>query len=160
MKDKLYLILGYSGLIPFVGFAALSFSNWFLPEQITVMQIGYALMISSFLGGMHWLRAVKVGCPFYLGLSLIPSVLGLGVLIFYALTHSALALIGAAILLILNFIIDRRALKKADDIPPEFMRFRFILTGLASLSVLITFLGLITVADGLIHILDIVKSMI
>ncbi|SFB99131.1 Protein of unknown function [Marinospirillum celere] len=55
-------LLGYAGLIPFVGLAAVTF---FLPEpypQYSISaQMAYAAVILSFLTGIHWGYGIQTG---------------------------------------------------------------------------------------------------
>jgi len=52
---RLIHTLGYAGLLPFVGLAALL---WLLPPDlqawVAIAQAGYAALIASFMGGVHW----------------------------------------------------------------------------------------------------------
>jgi hypothetical protein len=56
------LLLGYLGLVPFVGPALLI---WFLDEQtsllLSTVQIAYAALIISFMGGVQWGYAIRQG---------------------------------------------------------------------------------------------------
>ena len=60
--------LGYAGALPFLGLSVALF--WlghgisrmaFLPSQISLLSLSYGAIILSFLGGLHWGRAVT--CP-------------------------------------------------------------------------------------------------
>ena len=59
--------LGYAGALPFLGLGAALFgagdgiSDIFLPSQISFALLSYGAIILSFLGGLHWGRAVT--CP-------------------------------------------------------------------------------------------------
>lgn len=52
---RLILVLGYGGLMPFVGLAALL---WLLEGELQIWVamalVGYAALIASFMGGVHW----------------------------------------------------------------------------------------------------------
>ena len=56
--------LGYAGALPFLGLSAALFgagdgiSDIFLPSQISFALLSYGAIILSFLGGLHWGRAV------------------------------------------------------------------------------------------------------
>ena len=56
--------LGYAGALPFFGLSAALFgtgdgiSDIFLPSQISFALLSYGAIILSFLGGLHWGRAV------------------------------------------------------------------------------------------------------
>ena len=59
--------LGYAGALPFLGLSAALFwagdgiLDIFLPSQLSFALLSYGAIILSFLGGLHWGRAVT--CP-------------------------------------------------------------------------------------------------
>jgi hypothetical protein len=53
---QIHLILGYSGLIPFIGLSALTIYGW-QPAQFLLLS--YAALILSFLGGVVWMATIQ-----------------------------------------------------------------------------------------------------
>jgi hypothetical protein len=53
---KVHFILGYLGLIPFIGLAGLSWWGWALADMIL---LSYAALIMSFLAGNVWAYSIE-----------------------------------------------------------------------------------------------------
>ena len=53
---QIHLILGYSGLLPFVGLSALTIYGW---EPAQFLLLSYAALILSFLGGVVWMATIQ-----------------------------------------------------------------------------------------------------
>ena len=54
--------LGYAGLIPFVGLSALSaffYGDTQLQQLVGESLVGYGAVIISFLGALHWAKAIS-----------------------------------------------------------------------------------------------------
>ena len=134
MKEKFYQILGYAGALPFLGLAILSFV--LNDSRIASVQIGYAAIIASFLGGLHWPFAVKTGCPFYLSIIMLPSIIGLGCVIL-GLFMPTPALLIMAILFIGLSLFDKKYLKP-EDWPQNYSHFRLKITVIVSTLLIIT----------------------
>jgi hypothetical protein len=96
------LLLGYAGLIPFV---AAAMALWLLPEGSTGSALagpalsGYAAVIVSFLGGIHWGVALRQPAPpaGLLAWGVVPSLVAWVALLLPL--PWALALLGAMLLL-------------------------------------------------------------
>lgn len=99
-------LLGYAGLIPFVGAAALSqASGSFAPVALAAL-VGYGATIVSFLGGIHWglafMKDADRGARFTWGV--IPSLLAWVATLLPA--SAGLALLAGTLLL--AWAVDRR----------------------------------------------------
>jgi len=57
---RFHQLLGYGGLLPFIGLAILLVSGY---SAASYWLITYAALIFSFLGGLLWLASVKVPLP-------------------------------------------------------------------------------------------------
>lgn len=70
------VVLGILGLIPFVAGAVVStvLPPWYMPIASYFVLV-YAFVILSFLGGVHWGRALSTGEPRRFVWSVIPSLL-------------------------------------------------------------------------------------
>jgi hypothetical protein len=127
------LRLGYGGLLPFVGGAALV---WLLPPsaaQAFVAQAlsAYAALIISFLGGIHWGHTMKAAEPapvLPLAWGVVPALLAWPALLMPA--HAALVLHG--VLLLACYAVDRRLYVQAGT--PGWLTLRFRLSAVAALS--------------------------
>jgi hypothetical protein len=101
--------LGYFGLVPFVAGALLV---WALQEPAQAQALSaralaaYAALIASFLGGVHWGAAMRLGAPppAWLAWGVTPSLLGWGALLLPP--GPGLALLAA--LLVLCWVVDRQ----------------------------------------------------
>ena len=81
-----YQTLGYAGLIPFVGFTIglYMFSAPSFIAACATMQLVYAGLILSFLGGIHWAHGMPRKHALQLSLAMGPSIASL-ILIFISL---------------------------------------------------------------------------
>ncbi|MEM6780539.1 MAG: DUF3429 domain-containing protein [Pseudomonadota bacterium] len=134
LKQNFYQVLGYAGLIPFWGLAVGSFV--IDDPRFISTQLAYAAIILSFLGGAHWPRAVESKCPFYLVLTMLPSIFALGAFV-AGLFYPAIALGVFSLLFIAMFVMDKKFLK-LDPMPDDYVRFRIILTVLVVLALTLT----------------------
>lgn len=110
--DKTIDRLGYAGLLPFAGLAALM---WMVRTDllpfVAAALTGYAAVIASFLGGIHWgigfLRApsAESGAPrFHFVWGVVPSLLAWLALLMS--TYAALPLLG--LVLVACYAVDRK----------------------------------------------------
>ena len=135
VPSPLVRVLGYGGLLPFAGLALLC---WLLPPDLVVWVAmalaGYAALIASFLGGIHWGIAWAQGATGrpVRGLSfvwgVIPSLLAWPGLLMPA--YAGLAWLGAV--LVLCYLVDRRLYREAGL--TAWLTLRWRLTGVAALS--------------------------
>ena len=58
--NQIHPLLGYGGLLPFIGLAILVVSGY---QAASGWLISYAALILSFLGGLLWLASVKARLP-------------------------------------------------------------------------------------------------
>ena len=125
-------LLGYAGLIPFVGLSAFQcfLSNSPHREIFTISLVAYGASIVSFLGAIHWGFAMQQVAPNRLLLlwGVIPSLLGwLSVVL-----GSTSGLLILTTTLWLCFVIDCRIYPKFEV--AQWLVMRFILTAVASVS--------------------------
>lgn len=123
------LILGLAGLVPFFAPAlGLWSGDPSLMHNALIMQFGYAAVILSFLGGVHWGRALAgdactPGWPRLLW-SVTPATLGWALLL---LPDPQVILGGFAVAFALAFLVDRKAVT-VGMFPAWYGRLRKILT--------------------------------
>lgn len=136
------LRLGYAGLLPFVGGAALVWLLGASQEQAFVAQAlsAYAALIIAFLGGIHWGHVMKAGnggaAVLPLAWGVLPALLAWPALLMPA--HAALVLHG--LLLLACYAVDRRLYAQAGV--PGWLTLRFRLSAVAALSCFIGAAGL------------------
>ncbi len=101
-------VLGFGGLIPFVG---LALASWIAPPvyQLDLLHslAAYAATIASFVGALHWGAAMHrsdLNTTFALAWGVVPSLVAWLVL---SMNASA-ALLLLAVLLVVCFVVDRR----------------------------------------------------
>lgn len=127
--------LGYGGLVPFAGLAALT---WLLPPDlvawVALALAGYAALIASFLGGIHWGIAWTQGAlgqpvrGVSFGWGVVPSLLAWPGLLMPA--YAGLAWLGAV--LVLCYLVDRRLYRHAGL--DAWLTLRWRLSSVAALS--------------------------
>ncbi|MEQ3652648.1 MAG: DUF3429 domain-containing protein [Glaciecola sp.] len=73
--NKQFWILGYAGLIPFIGLPLLAFTN-FLDNMLAYQYfVQYSAIILSFFGGIHWYDALqKDEASHQLYVAMLPSI--------------------------------------------------------------------------------------
>ena len=124
--------LGYAGLLPFAGLAALL---WVVKADllpfVAVALTGYTAVIVSFLGGIHWgigfLRAPRAP-RFHFVLGVVPSLLAWLALLMPA--YAALPLLG--LVLVMCYAVDRKTYPAAGL--SRWLPLRLRLTVVATLS--------------------------
>lgn len=149
------LVLGLGGLIPFMSAALLVWSDipfeqwfpdWLVRErsssQVATLALGaYGAVILSFLGGVRWGNllfdhaSLRSWMP--LTLSILPSLIAWLALLLAA--RPMIIVLSAGFTL--QYALDVAAAKRG-EIPPWFLRLRFILTSGAIISLLVALLGL------------------
>lgn len=120
------LAYGLAGLIPFLlaPLVSIAFANY--ADAAAAIQMMYAVMILSFLGGARWGQAVQQPTPDTLTVSLamVPTLFGLGIVVanLWLGFRGQLVLLAAALLL--HWLWDTRS----SGLPPWYPRLRAILT--------------------------------
>ena len=101
-------VLGFAGLLPFVGGAA---AVWLLRDPVASAHVAFALAayaatIAAFLGGVHWGPAMRAGrnAAALLIWGVVPQLAGWGALLLP--TRASLATCG--VVLIVCYVADRR----------------------------------------------------
>lgn len=146
--QKLYIILGYAGLLPFAAFslAAVLADDLYIAYHALLILLIYAGMILSFLGGVHWKQALSSGNSGQMIFAMIPSIAGTVLCAAGLLTGSmAFCLALAALLFAAMLVADKRFL------PPDFYtscyaRMRLTLTALVCLFLMLPLLKILMAA--------------
>ncbi len=133
--QKSAYILGLSGLIPFI---IPAIAVWFVTPDMSqileTMQMAYAALIISFMGGVQWGYAVKHGDaarPIHYVLSVIPTLIIFAVLFFTLAVKGYQITLIFMVLLFVQTILDQRRY-----VETWFLKLRWILTITAVLSLL------------------------
>jgi len=104
-------VLGYAGALPFMGLAIGISAVQADPvalKLLSVLQLIYACLILSFLGGVHWPEAVKDRDNVRLCLSMIPTIIGFFFIV-WGLTHEPFqAILGTIFLFWFIFWMDKK----------------------------------------------------
>ena len=129
-------VMGFGGLLPFVGCAALMYSD---KPSIAVLALFanavYAAVILSFVGAVHWGLSMRADrSPYWYIWSIVPALLSWLAIVILEIRFSILALI---IGFTLSWSVDRQAHIRG-LIPSWYMTLRDILTAGAILSLLAT----------------------
>lgn len=128
--QKIHAILGYLGLIPFIGLAGLHLYGWPMAEMIL---LSYSVMILSFLGGVVWMASLNFHAHWSQAVvSNLAMLLGWAALLLHSFP-GVLYLVSAlfALLVIYEFFTFK------DQYPSEFMALRMRLTIVACVSMLV-----------------------
>jgi len=134
---KTALACGYLGLIPFFYgmFGSISNDDQFFGSMILML---YGAMILSFLGGAHWVGALKTENNPRAVFAMLPTIFSCGLLPvwFYCtqMLNSGPPLLLMGILFWIVYAMDMKYIKvtKEDDMPNGYARFRLILTIIVS----------------------------
>lgn len=136
-------VLGFAGLIPFVG---LSLGSWLVhPDWLPVLvsgQLAYGVAILAFLGGLHWgaallsndLSAERTKVALLWGVT--PSLIGVGAA--QLLIGIGFALMTAAFVMV--YLVDRR-LYAWYRMPDWMLALRFKLTCVVVAALVLTFVA-------------------
>ena len=101
-------MLGYAGLIPFVGLPGLATFNLLgLPEVVAAFS-AYAAVILSFFGGIHWLQSIQDSDAQRAILAMLPSIVAWSSLV---LLESKYTLICLLIAFVLVWMYDHKTLQ-------------------------------------------------
>ena len=127
--QKIHSILGYAGLIPFIGLAILTWQGW--PNAYFYL-LTYAALILSFLGGVVWLATIQSNHHWLIAVASNVAMLLAWLAVIFHESGWALSLIAATMLA--HFIIEKHYLRLAYD--EAFFRLRKHLTYIAVLSII------------------------
>lgn len=130
------ILLGYAGLLPPIIAIAVRMSDPVQGGAALALSLLYSALILSFLGGMWWGAASRVGgasLSIWLGLAVVPSLVALTAgAVLFASVVSAAAIVAAGLLA--SLLVDL-ALVRAGHVPAWWMRLRVPLSvGLAVLT--------------------------
>lgn len=141
--NKLPIIFGYAGTLPFILFMLLSFvaNEESTAKAITTLQMAYGAMILSFLGGIHWGQAIPSNNTKQLSFSMLLTIGSFGLMILGFFTPS-LPLLLMACLFWAVYYADRN-LMPLDYIPEGYFSFRRNLTIIVSGTLLISFFAVL-----------------
>ena len=97
-------VLGFLGAVPFVGLALLGGLGGATGSWAMTALLGYAAVILSFMGGVHWGWAMAADEPSFLrlGVSVLPSLLGWAALLLGGSFGLVILAVGFAALLRLD----------------------------------------------------------
>lgn len=138
--NDLYKILGYAGALPFLACAAgLVFihDSTFI-DTLALLQLIYAAMIASFLGGVHWSHALPRRDKAQMVLAMGPTIVSFGVILLPFMTGGYGVAYGImAVLFLALYAADRRYLQQ-DWLPAGYMRFRAVITAVVFAALMIS----------------------
>ena len=129
-------LMGFGGLVPFVGCAVLMYSGSPNASVIALFANAvYGAVILSFVGAVHWGLAMRADrSPYWYVWSVTPAIMGWLAIVLLDIKISLLAL---AIAFTLAWSVDRQASLRG-LIPTWYMQMRHILTAGATVSLLAT----------------------
>ena len=136
MCPQLAKLIGFGGLIPFVGCAILMYAGNTEASIIALFASAvYGSVILSFVGAVHWgLTMQEDRSPYWYVWSIIPAILGWLAIVLFDIKICLLAL---AIAFTLAWSVDRQAALRG-LIPAWYMQMRHILTAGATISLIAT----------------------
>lgn len=140
----LYKIFGYAGALPFLG---LSFGLLVVPEpemqsNLAMLQLCYAGMIASFLGGVHWAHGLKKeGARDHhaqIFAAMQPTVISLLLVVVALVTQNfGVIFILATLAFIGLFVLDQKLLEES-WLPDDYFAFRRRITTIVSVAFMIS----------------------
>ncbi|XP_063962418.1 transmembrane protein 69-like [Lytechinus pictus] len=128
------LVLGFSGLIPFIAPAAYSIITFSCGPQVAFAQVAYGACILSFLGGVRWGFAIsppETPTSLSLVMSVLPSLV--------AWTGLSMPIQPGLVCIITGLALAGIVDSRFKSFPSWFRSLRFLLTTFAILSVSVTF---------------------
>jgi len=134
--QKIACVLGMLGLIPFIApvIMVLMYDNE-IGQIAETLHMIYGALIISFIGGVQWGYAIRQGVSakiYQYVIGIVPTIAILGTLLMGLMIESYHVSIVFTVLLWLQAIIDQRVY-----VEKWFLRLRWILTSIASLSFII-----------------------
>ena len=131
-------LLGYAGLIPFVGLALLVHTLAGYQEVLRHALLGYGACIVSFVGAVHWGIGLATNGKRSAGIlwSVVPSIAAWVVLS----VNSQLSCVAMAAVLVFCLIADFR-FYRLGELPQWYMRMRITLTAVGALSLIAGTIG-------------------
>ena len=129
--QKVHLILGYAGLIPFIGLAIMAIAGH---DEASYYLLTYAALILSFLGGIVWMATIAAKKHWGLAVLSNAVMLVAWVAVIFSNTRWSLPLIGVLMLALL--FIESRYLRQ--EYTDDFFTLRKYLTIIAAASLFST----------------------
>jgi len=139
--SRLPIWFGYAGVMPFILFMLTGFAitTTKQAETLSFLQMSYATMILSFLGGIHWGQALPRRHAQQISFAMIPTIAGFGLMAWALFIDPYLPLLGAAALFWMIYYADLKWMP-VDFIPEGYFKFRLRLTQIVSATLIISFL--------------------
>ena len=128
--QRIYMILGHAGLIPFVGLAIIAVTGW-PPAQSMLMK--YAALILTFLGGSVWMLAMQK--QLHWSIAIVSNVVMLLAWVVFMLFPPNIGLLALAILFTSFLTFENQIMKP--HYGEDYFRLRVILTIVAVLSLML-----------------------
>ncbi len=128
--QRIYMILGHAGLIPFVGLAIIAVTGW-PPAQSMLMK--YAALILTFLGGSVWMLAMQK--QLHWSIAIVSNVVMLLAWVVFMLFPPNIGLLALAILFTSFLTFENQIMKP--HYGEAYFRLRVILTIVAVLSLMV-----------------------
>ncbi len=128
--QRIYMILGHAGLIPFVGLAIIAVTGW-PPAQSMLMK--YAALILTFLGGSVWMLAMQK--QLHWSIAIVSNVVMLLAWVVLMLFPPNIGLLALAILFTSFLTFENQIMKP--HYGEDYFRLRVILTIVAVLSLMV-----------------------
>lgn len=125
--QKIHQLLGYLGLIPFIGLSALHIYGWSPAYELLVT---YSALIISFLAGVLWMAAMDRNLSLWL--ALLSNVVMLASWALLIINPGSGVLYAFTLLLITLLMVEKRQLKA--HYPSRFYELRSRLTLIASIA--------------------------
>ena len=121
-------MLGAAGLIPFAALAFLAGrAEDGMLNTLALLQLGYAAIILSFFGGVHWIEGLRRNNLPQILLAMLPSIAGFG-LMSYGLLNGPLYALGLFALAFIGVLGIDKAMLDPASLPQGYLRFRCVLT--------------------------------
>lgn len=138
------LLLGYSGVIPFVALAVgiatgVDFNGWGVADAHSKL-VGYAAVIVSFIGAVHWGVALQAPAGRQNQLFIYSVLPALAAWVWMFFTAKS-ALIGMALTIVALYFVDRGLLQGL--VHDRYVKMRMHLTIIVALSLLVAAVGIV-----------------
>lgn len=127
---KLPIFYGYAGIIPFFIIAMamlLGDTGGNNLKAGAILQVAYAAMILSFLGGAHWGQAIPRNHQKQITFSMLPTIASFCLFVLAVFGMEFTALIGTAAMFYAVYVADQKMMPR-EFIPPGYFKFRRNLT--------------------------------
>ena len=127
---RMPIIFGYAGIIPFLLITLFMVFSDMVGQNLksgAILQVAYAAMILSFLGGAHWGQAIPRNHEKQIKFSMLPTIAGFCLFLLAVFGFDFSALIGTAGMFYAVYVADKKMMP-VDLMPPGFFKFRRNLT--------------------------------